>query len=55
MVNIPLRHDLAMNSQINLEIWDFNNKLSKRTKLFSHVDLVEMNLIENISLSMAFT
>jgi len=43
MVNIPLRHDLAMNSQINLEIRDVNNKLSKRAKLFSHVDLVEMN------------
>ena len=44
MVNIPLRHDAAMNYQINLEIQDFNNKLSKRAKLFSHVDLVEMNL-----------
>jgi len=43
MVNIPLRYDLAMNSQINLEIQDFNNKLSKRAKLFSHVDLVETN------------
>ena len=43
MVNIPLRHDLAMNSCINLEIQDFNNKLSKRAQLFSHVDLVEMN------------
>jgi len=43
MVNIPLRHDLAMNSQINLEIRDLNNKLSRRAKLFSHVDLVEMN------------
>ena len=43
MVNIPLRHDFAMNSQINLEIQDFNTKLSKRAKLFRHVDLVEMN------------
>ena len=43
MVNIPLRYDLTMNSQINLEIQDFNNKLSKRAKSFSHVDLVEMN------------
>jgi len=43
MMNIPLRYDLAMNSQINLEIQDFNNKLSKRAKLFSHVDLVEIN------------
>jgi len=32
-----------MNPQINLEIQVFNNKLSKRAKLFSHVDLVEMN------------
>jgi len=31
-----------MNSQINLEIQDFNNKLSKTAKLFSHVYLVEM-------------
>jgi len=42
-VNIPLRHDLAMNSEINLEIQDFNNKLSKSSKLLSHADLVEMN------------
>jgi len=43
MVSVPLRHDLAMNSQINLEIQDLNNKLSRRAKLFSHGDLVEMN------------
>jgi len=43
MVSIPLRHDLAMNSQTNLEIWDFNNELKKIAKLFSHIDLVEMN------------
>jgi hypothetical protein len=43
MVNTPLRHDLAMDSQINLEIQDFNMKLSKSAKLFRHVDLVEMN------------
>jgi hypothetical protein len=43
MVNTPLRHDLAMDSQINLEIQDFIMKLSKRAKLFRHVDLVEMN------------
>jgi len=43
MLNIPLRHDSAMNPQINLEIQDFNTKLSKRAKLFMHVDLVEMN------------
>jgi len=43
MVNIPLRHDLALDSQINLEIRNFNNKLSKRAKLFSLGDLVEMN------------
>ena len=44
MVNIPLRSDLAKKSQINLEIHDFNNKLSKTSKLFSHADLVETNL-----------
>jgi hypothetical protein len=43
MVNIPLKHDLAMNSQINLEIQDLNNKVSRTAKLFSHADLVEMN------------
>ena len=43
MLNIPLRHDSAMNPQINLEIQDFNTKLSKRAKLLGHVDLVEMN------------
>jgi len=37
IVSIPLRHDLAMNSQINLEIQDFNNKLSKRATLFTHL------------------
>ena len=42
MVNIPIRHDLAMNSHINLETQDFNSKLIKRAQLFSHVDLVEM-------------
>jgi len=30
MVNIPLRHYFAINSQINLQIQDFNTKLSKR-------------------------
>ena len=29
MVNTPLRHNLAMDSQINFEIQDFNMKLSK--------------------------
>ena len=43
MVNIPLRHDLAMDSQINLEIQDYNMKLSKSAKLFRNVELVEMN------------
>jgi hypothetical protein len=43
MVNIPLRYNLAMNYQINLKIQDFNTNLSKRAKLFRHVDLVEMN------------
>jgi hypothetical protein len=43
MVNTPLRRDLAMDSQINLEIQDFNMKLTKSAKLFGHVDLVEMN------------
>jgi hypothetical protein len=42
MVNIPLRYDRAINLQINLEIQDFNTNLSKRAKLFKHVDLVEM-------------
>jgi hypothetical protein len=43
MVNTPLRHDLAMDSQINLEIQEFNMKLSKCAKLFRYVELVEMN------------
>jgi hypothetical protein len=43
MVNIPLRYGLAVNSQINLEIQDFNTNLSKRAKLFRHVDFMEMN------------
>jgi hypothetical protein len=43
MLNISLRHDSAMNPEINLEIQDFNTKLSKRAKLFGHVDLAEMN------------
>jgi lysophospholipase L1-like esterase len=43
IVSIPLRHYFAINSQINLEIQDFNIKLSKRAKLFRHVDLVELN------------
>jgi hypothetical protein len=44
MVNVSLRYDLAINSQINLKIQDFNTNLSKRAKLLRHVDLVEMNL-----------
>jgi hypothetical protein len=32
-----------MNSQTNHDIQDFNTKLSKRAKLFRHVNLVEMN------------
>jgi len=43
MVSIPRRHDIAMDSQINLEIQDFNMKLRKSAKLFRHVELVEMN------------
>jgi len=43
MLNTPLRHDLALDCQINLEIQDFNMKLSKSAKLFRHVELVEMN------------
>jgi hypothetical protein len=47
MVNIPFRHDLAMNSQTNHDIQDFNTKLSKIAKLFRHVNLVEMNFNRN--------
>ena len=43
MVNIPLRHDLAMDSQINLEIQDYNMKLNKRDKSLRNVELEEMN------------
>jgi hypothetical protein len=43
MVNIPLRHDLAIDSQTNLEIQDFNMKLSKKAKLFKNLELVGMN------------
>jgi hypothetical protein len=43
MLNTPLRHDLAMDSQTDLEIQDFNMKLGKSAKLFRYVDLVEMN------------
>jgi hypothetical protein len=32
-----------LDCQINLEIQDFNMKLSKSAKLFRHVELVEMN------------
>jgi hypothetical protein len=44
MVNTPPRYDHAMDSQINLEIQDFNMKLSKSAKLFKHVELVEMTI-----------
>jgi hypothetical protein len=43
MVKTALRHDLAMDCQINLKIQDFNIKLSKSAKLFKHVKLVEIN------------
>ena len=43
MVNTPLRQDLAMDSQINLEIQDFSMKLSKSAKLFRHIELVEIS------------
>ena len=43
VVNIPYRHDLAKDSRTNLEIQAFNAKLSKITKSFRHVTLVEMD------------
>ena len=43
VVNIPHRHDLAMNSRTNLEIQAFNAKLNKITKSLRHVALVEMD------------
>jgi hypothetical protein len=43
MLNTPLRQDLALDCQINLEIQDFNMKLSKSAKLFRHVELVDMH------------
>ena len=43
MVNFPLRHDLAIYSQINLEIQDYNMQLNISAKLFRNVELVEMN------------
>jgi lysophospholipase L1-like esterase len=43
VVNIPYRHDLAMDSRTNLEIQAFNAKLNKITKSFRHVALVEMD------------
>ena len=43
ILNTLLRHDLALDSQISLEIQDFNMKLSKSAKLIRHVELVEIN------------
>jgi hypothetical protein len=43
VVNIPHRHDLVKDSRTNLEIQAFNAKLSKSTKSFRQVTLVEMD------------
>jgi len=53
MVNTPLRHNLAMDSQINFEIQDFNMKLSK--SYWGMLNWWKWILIGSISLSMAFT
>jgi lysophospholipase L1-like esterase len=43
VVSIPHRHDLTKDSRANLEIQEFNAKLSKIAKSFRHVALVEMD------------
>jgi len=43
VLNIPHRHDLAMDSRPNLEIQTFNTKLAKITKKLQHVALFEMD------------
>jgi hypothetical protein len=55
MVNIPLRYNLAMDFQINLEIQDLNMKLSKSAKLFKNVELVEMNFNRKCRAKHGFT
>jgi hypothetical protein len=47
MLNTPLRHDLALDSRVNFEIQDFNMKLNTSSKLFRHVELVDMNFNKN--------
>jgi lysophospholipase L1-like esterase len=42
LVSIPYRYDL-MNSHINSEIKIFNRKLCKLTKIFSHVNVIEVD------------
>jgi hypothetical protein len=54
-VNIPHRHDVAMDSKTNLEIQAFNAKLNKITKSFRHVALVEMDTTGSILLNTACT
>ena len=44
VINIPHRYDLHRNSVINLEIQAVNRKLNKLTEVFSHVDIVEIDL-----------
>jgi hypothetical protein len=43
VVNIPHRHDLAMESRTNLEIQAFSAKLNKTAKSFRHVALLEID------------
>ena len=43
MVDIPLRHNLAMDSLTSLEIQDYNMQLNISATIFRNVELVEMN------------
>ena len=43
VVDIPLRHDLAMDSKISLAVQAFNAKLNEVIKPFRHSELVEMD------------
>jgi hypothetical protein len=44
VLDIPYRHDLEKNSNVNKEIQMFNRKLRKVTKHFNHVTILELSL-----------
>lgn len=42
-ITIPVRHDLEGVNSINKEITKFNIRLSKLSKLFSHLNVVDID------------